>query len=409
VTPFRRELRAGWRNLLAATIGLGLGIPSYTPVSSLFLRALELEFGWSKTVAAGAMIALPVTALILPFAGALIDRFGVRLISAVSVAGTVVSYIWLSRLSGRTDEYYAATIALNVLGCATGPVAYTRLVATQFNKTRGTALAIAQFGIAALAVAFPLVISAVMATRGWRGCYLLLAASTLLGGACAQILMRPGQQGADTALSATVKRQSLARQGGFWQLGFAVLAISIGSLGLVSQLQSVLLDRGLDATTATRMLSLLAASVMLSRLFVGRLLDLWDPNRCTTSVYVAAAIGAGSLAASNGGVAMTAGSIVLIGLSVGAELDVMSFFCARLFGTRHYARNYGLLCIFLYTGIAAGSIGFGAVHDKTGSYSIALTGTTALLLAAATLFWSLPRPATSPQVQASGPFFQEHS
>src|ERR1700692_1443814 len=102
--------------------------------------------------------------------------------------------------------------------------------------------------------------------------------------------MRPGQQGADTALSATVKRQSLARQGGFWQLGFAVLAISIGSVGFVSQLQSVLLDRGLDATTATRMLSLLAASVMLSRLFVGRLLDLWDPNRCTTSVYIAAAI-----------------------------------------------------------------------------------------------------------------------
>ena len=77
MTVVASELRAGWRNLLAASIGLGLGVPIYTAISSLFLRALETEYGWSKAVTAGAMIALPLTALVLPIAGWLVDRFGV--------------------------------------------------------------------------------------------------------------------------------------------------------------------------------------------------------------------------------------------------------------------------------------------------------------------------------------------
>ena len=52
---FFRELRHGWRNLSAATIGIAFGISNYTPTSSLFFRALETEFGWSKTVTASAM------------------------------------------------------------------------------------------------------------------------------------------------------------------------------------------------------------------------------------------------------------------------------------------------------------------------------------------------------------------
>src|ERR1700730_10252969 len=193
MSAFRRELAGGWRNLLAATVGLGFGIPCYTPVSSLFFRALGAQFGWSKAVAAGALIALPLAALAFPIAGRLIDRFGVRAMSGFSVVAAVLAYIWLSRLSGNVGEYYGAIIALNVLGCATGPISYTVLVAAQFRDARGAALACAQFGIAFVAVLFPPIIGLMMSTHGWRGSYLLLAATTLVGGIVAQLLMRPAQ------------------------------------------------------------------------------------------------------------------------------------------------------------------------------------------------------------------------
>ena len=63
----RAEFRAGWRNLAAATVGLGFGVPSYTAVSGLFFQAIRTEFGWSSAATAGALVALPITAAVLPW------------------------------------------------------------------------------------------------------------------------------------------------------------------------------------------------------------------------------------------------------------------------------------------------------------------------------------------------------
>ncbi len=59
------EFRAGWRNLTAATVGMGFGVSSYTAVSSLFFQPLRAEFGWTSSATAGALIALPLTAAAL--------------------------------------------------------------------------------------------------------------------------------------------------------------------------------------------------------------------------------------------------------------------------------------------------------------------------------------------------------
>jgi len=391
VSAFLRELRAGWRNLLAATIGLGFGIPCYTPVSSLFFRALGVQFGWSKAVAAGALIALPIAALAFPFAGRLIDRFGVRAMSGFSVVAAVVAYIWLSRLSGNVGEYYGAIIALNVLGCATGPMSYTVLVAAQFRDARGAALACAQFGIAFVAVLFPPIIGLVMSTHGWRGSYLLLAATTLVGGVVAQLLMRPLQPVTTRPYPGDgVTVRAATSSSAFWLLGLAVLAISIASIGLVSAFQSVLVERGITERTATWFLSLLAFSVMLSRLVVGRVLDLRHPARSSAIIMGLATVGAGLLLTPPS-TPVTSLATILVGFSIGAELDLMAFFCARLFGLPHYAAIYGLLAMFFYVGMALGGFGYGLIRDRVGGYEPALLMSTVLLGLAGCLFLMLER------------------
>lgn len=394
MTGFRDELRAGWRNLLAATIGLSVGIPAYTPVSSLFLRALEQQFGWSKAVTAGASIAMPITAVILPLAGLLIDRIGVRITTGFSVVASIVCYLLLSRLDGHVGLYYAAVIALNMLGCATGPIGYTRLLAAQFRIGRGTALAIAQFGIALVAVFLPPLLGHVMAQASWRAGYLVLATLSLFGGIAAQLLMRPVRLEATSAATAG-SQPSLLRNAAFWRLGLAVVAISVASLGLVSQFQSVLIERGVQPGHAVWLLSLLAVSVMLSRLAVGALLDRRDPRVVSSLVMLFSAGGAALLVlvphATWAGILGT----VLVGASLGAELDLLAFFCARLFGLTHYARNYGALSVFFYSGIFCGAAGFGALRDASGSYASSLWLATALLAGAAGLFMTLPKAAQS--------------
>jgi MFS family permease len=408
VRAFLRELRDGWRNLLAATIGLGFGIPCYTPVSSLFFRALGAQFGWSKAVAAGALIALPIAALAFPFAGRLIDRFGVRAMSGFSVVAAVLAYIWLSRLSGNVGEYYGAIIALNVLGCATGPMSYTVLVAAQFRDARGAALACAQFGIAFVAVFFPPIIGLMMSTHGWRGSYLLLAATTLVGGIVAQLLMRPLQPVTTQPPGATrphsghaVTVRAATSSSAFWLLGLAVVAISIASIGLVSAFQSVLVERGITERTATWFLSLLALSVMLSRLVVGRVLDLRHPARSSAIIMGLAAVGAGLLLTPPS-TPVTSLATILVGFSIGAELDLMAFFCARLFGLPHYAAIYGLLAMFFYVGMALGGFGYGLTRDRAGAYEPALLMTTVLLALAGCLFLMLERETWMTSHQQQG-------
>jgi MFS family permease len=404
VNTFSAEFRSGWRNLLAATVGLGFGIPCYTPVSSLFFRAMGTQFGWSKAMAAGALIALPIAALAFPFAGRLIDRFGVRAISGFSVVAAVLAYLWLSHLSGGVGEYYAAIIALNVLGCGTAPMCYTVLVAAQFREARGAALACAQFGIAFLAVLFPPIIGLTMSSYGWRGGYLLLAATTLAGGILAQLLMRPMQPGAVQPHSAEgitgITARTAASSAAFWLLGSAILVISIASIGLVSAFQSVLVERGITEHNATWFLSLLAVSVMLSRLAVGRVLDLKHPARSSAMIMGLAAIGSGLLLTPPA-TPVTGLATILVGFSIGAELDLMAYFCARLFGLRHYAAIYGLLAMFFYVGMALGGFGYGLMRDRLGSYEPALLMTTVLLALGGCLFLRLDRRAwtSPPQLQ----------
>lgn len=383
------ELRKGWRNLAAAAIGIGLGIASYPPVSSLFLASLEKEFGWSKVAASGALIALPIAALALPLAGWLIDRFGVRVVSAVSAVGVALSYVWLSRMSGAVNQFYLALILLNVVGCATGPVAYTRLVAAQFKKSRGTALAISLFGIAFISILMPQFIGAAIGSYGWRGGYLAFAAAAGGGALFAQLLMQPVAMSAGHGKGDGVPIHAALASRVFWILGLAILAISAAAFGIVAQFQSVMGDRQIGLHAATLYLSLLAFSVMVSRLMVGRALDLARPERWAAGAMLIAAAGAALLLVGPTGSLATGLAVMLLGFSIGAELDLMSFFCARLFGIGHYAAIYGFLSMFFYAGIAAGSVGYGVSRSVTGSYATGIFGSALLLVIAAALFMLL--------------------
>src|ERR1700674_391134 len=156
------------------------------------------------------------------------------------------------------------------------------------------------------------------------------------------------------------------RQPDFWLLGMAILCVSTGSLGFVSQFQSIVIEKGLPAADAPLLLSFLALSVLISRLGVGWALDLLTAEWVAACVITLAALGMLIWLTAHANIPMMIAAVGLIGLSVGAELDLMSFFCARLFGLQHYGAVYGGIAVFFYSGIAAGGLAYGAIHDLTG-------------------------------------------
>lgn len=167
--PIPAEFRHNRWPLLGSAIGLACGVNAYAPVSSMFLRQLEREFGWTKTAAAASLLALPLMALALPLVGGLLDRYGVRRPALASAITLALCLLLLSMMNGSLSVFYGLFLAMMVFGCATGPIAYTRNIAASFQTHRGSALALALIGTSMAAMLLPPLLAGVMAQRGWRG------------------------------------------------------------------------------------------------------------------------------------------------------------------------------------------------------------------------------------------------
>jgi MFS family permease len=376
--------------LIGATLGLGCGIGCYTPVSSFFFRALEREFGWPKSVAAASLIALPLTAAILPFGGLLIDRWGARKIAGLSAACLVLGLLWLSMIPGKLSFFYAVFLFLNVAGCATGPISYTRIIAARFRRARGVALAVALLGIAIIGMTLPPFLADLIDRSGWRAGYRLLAGLVAAGGIAAMLLIHSSKEEPHRTEHSRLLAAAIHTTA-FWVLGIAILCVSTASLGFVSQFQSIVIEKGLPRAQAPLLLSFLALCVIVSRLVVGWALDRYSAERVAACVIALAALGMFFGLIGHASLPPMMAAVGLVGLSLGAELDLMSFFCARLFGIQHYGAVYGCLAVFFYSGIAAGGLLYGAIHDMTGTYTWAIGLSGALLLVASGLFLQLPR------------------
>ena len=392
MSGFSSEFRRGWPDLFGATIGLASGIATYTNISSLFFRALEREFHWSKGVAAVALLAMPITAIFIPLAGRLVDRFGVRPVAGLSALMLAASYWSLSDMNGSLIAFYLGFMAFNVLGCATNPVSYTRPIAEKFPTSRGAAIAIVLTGIAVAGAALPPLLGPTLARGEWRLCYRILAVLAVGGGLLAVSLLRRStpRNEAQVAGEGWAAADAI-RTPRFWVLSAAIFTASAASIGFISQLQSVAVEAGVPIQMTFALLSSMSLSVVVARLGTGWAVDAFQPEFVACAVLIASAVS--MVAWLLAPLALTWAFIgtVLLGVTVGGEYTFISFFAARLFGMRAYSAIFGALAASLYTGMAAGSIFFGMMHDLTGNYRGAIGGAAVLFLASAALFTALKR------------------
>jgi predicted MFS family arabinose efflux permease len=362
----------------------------YTPISSMFFRALEIEFHWSKTAIVIALIALPITALFLPLVGRLIDRFGVRRVAGTSGLLMAMTFFALSRIGDSLAAFYAAFIAFNVAGAATGPISYTRPVAQRFIAGRGTAVAIALSGIAVSGIILPPLLGPLIAHAGWRAGYRLIAGIALAGSVVAVLLIRSAARNHRREEGEGFTRAQALKTGAFWSLGIAMFSASAASVGFVSQLQSVAFEFGATLRQTTILLSVTSLAVLPSRLLAGWALDRFRPERVAAAFLLLSSVGLILWLDSHGPYINALAGCILLGVSLGSEHAFMSFFCARRFGLRAYSAIFGALAVFLYLGMAAGGLLFAMVHDRTASYAGAISAAIGLMVLSAILLLKLP-------------------
>ncbi len=394
-TVARAEWRGGWRVVAGAGLGLGVALPAWNYYASLFVVPLTREFGWTRGEMASASAFSLIGAFSAPLVGRLADRFGVR---PVLVAGLIAYAAVLAAFAGQSGSlsaYALLIIAHTGVGLAAGGAIFCRAVAGWFTAARGLALGLTMTGVPIAAALITPTLQAVIDGSGWRMGYLFLAVLAVAIG-IPSVLACVRERVVVAADAGDSEWGQIMRSPRFWLLLASLIPVNTAGTGIMSQMAPLLTDGGLASAQAAWLLSIFAGAVIVSRLAAGWAIDRFPAHIVAAIVTGTPALGCLVFLWTGGHFEMAALALVLIGVQQGAEIDLVGYLLARMFGLRHYATAYGACVLALGLSGAAGVYLFGALYDGEGSYRLALMlSATGYALGAAMLFALRSGGATS--------------
>ncbi len=380
------EWRRGWPFVALTALGLTC-TPTTLPIYTLgvFVPQFEEVFGWSRgQIQTAILFSSGLAVLGSPLSGWMVHRWGIRGTIIPGIVGLSLALLLGAAMGGQLWQLYGVYALMSLLGAGAGAVAWTTLIAGNFDKARGLALGIGLSGTGLCSIMMPAIAAASMAQWGWRGAYVALAAFCVLVVLPVCWLMLPrdrpsGQvSGKPLPVLPGMNVSDAVRSARFWQLGLSTLAIYIVIGGIIPNLVPAFLDAGLSMAQAASIMGIFGMAVIGGRIAVGALVDhFWAPAVAALVMVPAAAacliIGAG------GSYATFALAAVMMGIATGTELDVMSYLVARYFGMRDYARIYGRTYMFVTAASGTAPLMMGYLYDATGSYALPMQISAGLL------------------------------
>lgn len=399
------EFRAGWPALLATMVGNAGGLAA-VPLFALssFIAPLKAEFGWSSA-AIGAAATIITLAIFLtgPVVGRYCDRYGARRLTLPSIVLFAAAIAALTLIGSSVASLYAGYVLLGVTGAATTSVAYSRVVNLHFERARGLALAIMMTGSGIGAVVLPLMLSAVIGSAGWRAGFLACAAVALLPLPFVWALIRDRPVQTDSVVaprSGITARQAMATRR-FWIMAAAILCFAPTAGAFIVHILPILAELGLSGGDGAGVAALLGIGMIAGRLTSGLLLD--RTNGPLPAILLTASTAVGFLLLHAGVAALAPVAVLLVGLTLGAEGDLLAYFTVRYFGMRSYAELFGWLFGIIALGTAAGPLLVVVLQEADGSYATALLVFALQCVAAAILFITLGRYPDQPPSPAAAP------
>ena len=389
-----REWRVGWRPGIASIIGLSLGYSLWMHLSSFFVEPLQREFGWSRGEIALANSVGVITGFAAPFLGRVVDQVGAKSVALFGVIMSALCFVALSRLNGSLSYYYAVYFLLVIAGMATTGVTYGRILVGTFTKSRGTSLALLRVGMGISLAGMPLLIYPVIAQFGSTGGFLMLAGLNALVTLPILFFLVPGKRArteAGSQIAAQTKPsrwQFLARQPKILIISLAAMLNSAPLAAIMTQLKPLGMSVGLTSATAVGAVSALGVAPIVGALIAGIFVDrVWAPAVAFVMCAVSAA-GCAMLVLFGSDIspAIFYLSVILMGIGMGGESDVLGYMVARYFGLNDFATIAGIAGLFVVIGSAVAASLIGRAYDIFGDYQIALIIAAITVLAAGFAF-----------------------
>ena len=407
-------------------VGLAMIVNSLSsgPVWSgvgVWMKALELHFGWSRAQLSGAFSMAQLEGSIIgPLMGYLIDKLGSRRMVLIGMIITGLGFLLFS----RTDSIFLFYLSygLIMLGTAAGTWLPTMTVVNRwFVRKRGMAMAIAAEGspLGGLALV-PILAWAVTPgnygwsiTAQWIGVVFLCLAlpmSMLVRERPEDYGVLPDGDSPDQAPSRTARpnlrtgpsdqlnftaRQAI-RTPAFWLITFGHAFSTILFATLTVHLVLMLTDQGLTIQSASFVFSVIMASAAVFQLVGGYMGDRM-PINIAIAIFGFIQAGGFLMAVLVDSLTMAMLFAVVFGAGFGGRNPLTTAIRGEYFGKTAFATITGISSAPMYVFMLSAPLFAGFLFDATESYTLAFLIIGGLGMMSGVLFFLAKKPTSLPQ------------
>ena len=366
--------RQGWVVVGACSLVM-FGVWNSHAGFGVFLPVLANEFGWSRgAISVAPSLNLIIGGLIAFFIGAASDRYGPRLILAVSAVLVGALFALASRIDALWHLYAVLGVLLGVAMSSVYLVP-TTTVSRWFVARRGLALGILLAGLNLAFVTGPRLSAFLIERFGWRTTYLLLGALVWVLAIPGSLLTRfpPASASAGSERSAlssgSTVREALADRR-LWLLVTAWMLLGFNQMMMSIHLVSYVKDRGVTLERAALALTILGTGTIVGRILVGMAADRLGTK---PMFWICLTVQITTLVSIIAGPSLSVLNFLLfwLGLSAAGSDTTLVKGAVETFGVRSIGAVMGVLSLGWRCGAALGPTAAGFIYDATGTYVLA--------------------------------------
>lgn len=401
----------GWAIVAVTTLGILMSIPGQTMGISVFTDHLLEATGLTRLSLSNAyLIGTLTSGLLLPFGGALLDRFGARLMVVLSSVWLALTLVYLSRcdrislfLADHSDLSTSTTaliiltlgfISLRFSGQGMLTLTSRNTLGKWFDRKRGLVSGISGIFTAFAFSATPLILSNGIGWAGWRGTWLALA--LIVGGGMGLlgwlffrdnpeecdlqmdgITPMPHTSAANTIQPVTILKQKeftrdeALRTLAFWATSIALSSQALVVTGITFHVVDLGATVGLSESNAVSWFLPTAIVSTIVGLGIGVAADRVNLRSLYLMMMVAQCIG--FIGVANLGLPLFRNLAILgLGMSGGCFGTLSSVTLPRFFGRAHLGAISGIQMMSLVIASAIGPSLLAVFREQSGSYQTGL-------------------------------------
>ncbi len=367
------DSRASWIRLgISLLVGVVGNVGMWAII--LILPAVQAEFGVDRADAS-----LPYTVTMVGFAlgnfwiGRAVDRFGMS-VALICAAVLIAAGYGFAAVAGSVAMLSVAQFAIGFGTSASfGPLIAD--ASQWFLKRRGIAVALVASGNYLSGAIWPVALSGVLASDGWRVVYLVLAALTLVVVIPLALLLRRGLPEAMSAQTTRMAAERAATTGLSpralqWLLALAGVGCCVAMSMPQVHIVAYCVDLGFGPAVGAEMLSLMLLGGVASRIASGLLADVLGGVR---TLLIGSALQGLALILYLPSAGLTSLYLVslVFGLSQGGIVPSYAVIVREYLPAKEAGARVGFVMMATIVGMALGGWMSGWIYDVTGSYRMA--------------------------------------